>query len=441
MSFIQENSPYFLLGVFMLILIYAPQGFAFYIFLKKFLILNRSKKSFVGCLILVYMVKSLTAASLPPVVSVVLHFLVYSLITTVYFRGSVLQKLFFSSFYTVFTVVIEMLVWYGVQYIPLDPERMDNANFLWLSFSFIVVILLSIMLCLLLLRLFQVDSTTLLSNQDWAVLNLVSAGSLLIIIVNIRGNGFKPSNIPLEFVIILLGILVINIAVMFMYHKLMRRMQVEFHNHVLEQQVTEYTGKLKENQEAKRLRHDLNHVLLFIHSLLEAGAVQEARAYVAEVALKHRPGERFISSGNIAIDAIYNEKFAIAELNKVAMQSHFRIPQDLSLAGKEVNIAIILGNALDNAIEGVQRLPQPGPYSIELEVIFSDGLLVISLKNPASLLTEDGHGSFLSSKRNLGSKGFGIESIEYAVQQLQGSVTFRYEDQQFMMLAVLPVHG
>lgn len=99
MSFIQENSPYFLLGVFMLILIYAPQGFAFYIFLKKFLILNRSKKSFVGCLILVYMVKSLTAASLPPVVSVVLHLLVYSLITTVYFRGSVLQKLFFSSFY------------------------------------------------------------------------------------------------------------------------------------------------------------------------------------------------------------------------------------------------------------------------------------------------------------------------------------------------------
>lgn len=82
-----------------------------------------------------------------------------------------------------------------------------------------------------------------------------------------------------------------------------------------------------------------------------------------------------------------------------------------------------------------------GPYSIELEVIYSDGLLVISLKNPASLLTEDGHGSFLSSKRNLGSKGFGIESIEYAVQQLQGSVSFRYEDQQFMMLAVLPVPG
>ncbi|MNC46138.1 hypothetical protein D3C75_951430 [compost metagenome] len=151
--------------------------------------------------------------------------------------------------------------------------------------------------------------------------------------------------------------------------------------------MTEYTGKLKENQEAKRLRHDLNHVLLLIHSLLEAGAVQEARAYVAEVALKHRPGEKFISSGNIAIDAIYNEKFATAELNKVTMQSHFRIPQDLPLAGKEVNIAIILGNALDNAIEGVQRLPQPGPYSIELEVIYSDGLLVISLKNPASLIS------------------------------------------------------
>ncbi|MNB99742.1 sensory histidine kinase DcuS [compost metagenome] len=121
------------------------------------------------------------------------------------------------------------------------------------------------------------------------------------------------------------------------------------------------------------------------------------------------------------------------------MQSHFRIPQDLSLAGKEVDIAIILGNALDNAIEGVQRLPESEQNVIELEVIYTEGLLVISLKNPASLLTEDGQGSFLSSKRNFGSRGFGIESIEYAVQQLQGSVSFRYENGQFMMLAVLPL--
>lgn len=119
MSFIREISPYFF-GVFMLILIYVPQGVTFYIFLKKFLILNRSKKSFIGCLIIFYMVKSLTAASLSLVDSVILHLIVYSLITIVYFRGSVLQKLFFSSFYTVFTVVIEMLVWYGIQHIPLN---------------------------------------------------------------------------------------------------------------------------------------------------------------------------------------------------------------------------------------------------------------------------------------------------------------------------------
>lgn len=128
MSFIREISPYFF-GVFMLILIYVPQGVTFYIFLKKFLILNRSKKSFIGCLIIFYMVKSLTAASLSLVDSVILHLIVYSLITIVYFRGSVLQKLFFSSFYTVFTVVIEMLVWYGIQHIPLNTGGINEANF------------------------------------------------------------------------------------------------------------------------------------------------------------------------------------------------------------------------------------------------------------------------------------------------------------------------
>lgn len=121
--------------------------------------------------------------------------------------------------------------------------------------------------------------------------------------------------------------------------------------------------------------------------------------------LRHRRREKFISSGNIAIDAIYNEKFAKAELHQVTMQSHFRIPQDLSLAGKEVDIAIILGNALDNAIEGVQRLPESEQNVIELEVIYTEGLLVISLKNPASLLTEDGQGSFCPASGTLGVEG------------------------------------
>ncbi|MEK4475554.1 GHKL domain-containing protein [Paenibacillus sp. FSL R7-0048] len=438
MSFIREISPYFF-GVFMLVLIYVPQGVTFYIFLKKFLILSRSKQSFIGCLIIFYIIKSLTAASLPLVDSVILHLLVYSLITIIYFRGSVLQKLFFSSFYTVFTVVIEMLVWSGIQHIPLNAEGIDTVNFWWLSFAFLFVVLLSIMLCLLLLRLFKVDTTTLLSNQDWAVLNLVSAGSLLIIIVNLRHSSDKPFDIPFDFVFILLGILVINVAVMFIYQKLMKRMQIELHNHLLQQQVKDYTSKLKDNQEAQRLRHDLNHVLILIHSLLDEGAVQEAKRYIAELASTQEAGEKYISSGNIAIDAIYNEKFAKAELHQVTMQSHFCIPQDLLLAGKEVEIAIILGNALDNAIEGVQRLPESEQNVIGLEVIYCDGLLVISLKNPASLLTEDGQGSFLSSKRNFGRRGFGIESIEYAVQQLQGSVSFRYENGQFMMLAVLPL--
>lgn len=332
-----------------------------------------------------------------------------------------------------------MLVWSGIQHIPLNAEGIDTVNFWWLSFAFLFVVLLSIMLCLLLLRLFKVDTTTLLSNQDWAVLNLVSAGSLLIIIVNLRHSSDKPFDIPFDFVFILLGILVINVAVMFIYQKLMKRMQIELHNHVLQQQVKDYTSKLKDNQEAQRLRHDLNHVLILIHSLLDEGAVQEAKRYIAELASTQEAGEKYISSGNIAIDAIYNEKFAKAELHQVTMQSHFCIPQDLLLAGKEVEIAIILGNALDNAIEGVQRLPESEQNVIGLEVIYCDGLLVISLKNPASLLTEDGQGSFLSSKRNFGRRGFGIESIEYAVQQLQGSVSFRYENGQFMMLAVLPL--
>ncbi|WP_410768415.1 sensor histidine kinase [Fontibacillus sp. BL9] len=442
------NTFYLLLGIFLLMLVYVPQGVTFYFFLRKFLIIKRSKASFVCCLIVFYIVKSLTAANLSPDYTLIFHLIVYNAITLYYFHGTFLQKLFFSSFYNVFTAVIEMIGWFGLQFMPLNQAAKDGIALMWLSIGYVLIILLSVMLCLLLLRLFQVDSQMSLSDREWAVLMLVPIGSLLIMIMNINKYNVFPqelnpaeSTIPLGFVVILLSICIINVAVMYFYHKLIMRMRTTWHNRLLQQQITEYTNKLKDNQKVALLRHDMNHVLTLIHSLLDQGDVQAAQQYIEKVGLKHTVRDKLIFTGNIAIDAICNERIATATENSIAIKPHFRIPQDLLLTGKEVDIAIILGNALDNAVEAVHKLSllDDRKHPIDLEMVYHDQLLVISVKNVAVSVKEDGYGAFLSSKRNHEEKGLGMESIRAAVQNLNGNVSFRYENEQFKMIAVIPL--
>lgn len=119
------------------------------------------------------------------------------------------------------------------------------------------------------------------------------------------------------------------------------------------------------------------------------------------------------------------------------------IPRDLPLSGKEVELAVILGNALDNAMEGFMRLDPPEREAeqqpIVLEMAYGDGLLVLSVYNASLLVHIDGKGMVLSAKRRGAKPGIGLQSIRYGVDRFGGSVTFRYEKRRFIATAVLPI--
>lgn len=439
MSFLISSNPtwwqFLLFGAGLLILFYVPQAVTLYIFLRKFLVLKSNKRLFTIGLALFYMMKSFSVASLTPMYSVIFHFILYSLITILYFRGSLLQKMFFSTFYTVFTVIIELMIWFGLS---ID----GNQSIV----SFVIIVILSNGLCLLMLRLFTGDlHRGSLPNKEWGMLMLVPSSSLGIIMLHLRDVPVLEQNriefahaLSLEFLLTLTSLLVINTAVILMYHTLVKRMQSELHNMLLQQQVKEYEQKWQQHNTLAVMQHDMNHMFTLLSSMLDHGQVEQARQSIYTAQYKGK--DQLLSSGNIVIDAICNEKLNVAVSHDIVLRPSFQVPQDLSLAGKEVELAVILGNALDNAIEGVMRLPNPCDRGIDLEVVYREGLLVIAVKNPADNVHRDVEfTTFLSSKRKHKEQGIGIESIRHSVEKLQGNVSFSYLDGQFKMIATLPL--
>lgn len=427
------------------ILFYLPQGVTLYLFLQKFLILKRSRLFFASSLVLFYVTKSLIGASLTPMESVIVHFIVYSLITIFYFHGRWLQKIFISAFYTVFTVIIELMVWFG-----LSIDGVSGVTGASPIVGFITVVILSNGLCLLIVRMFRNSPNWgALSDKEWGILMLIPVISLAMIMVSLQDipvlnqhNIVSAHFLSWQFLMTLLGLLIINIAVMLVYHTLIKRVQSEFHHVLLQQQVKEYKQKWQEHQALSTMRHDINHMFTILSTWLENGQVQQARQSILQYKAQHLRQDDFISSGNIVIDAIINEKLSVAKGHQIDVHTHFQVPQDLSFSGKEIELAIILGNALDNVIEGVLRLPSPSTRYLNLEVVYREGILIIATKNPAINVKPAGqrqeNTSFLSSKRKHKESGIGIKSICYSVEKLQGNVSFKYMNEHFHMIVTLP---
>ncbi|MHA7965093.1 ATP-binding protein [Paenibacillus sp. CAU 1782] len=488
----------------LILLAYVPQGFAFWLFFNHFLLPRRSLGALIAVLSLFYLAKAVLAAYLTPLYSVGVHLAAYMVISVFFFCGGKLQKIFFVLYYTAATIAIEMLALYAgsglIRLGILGRGRMDAG--LWVV-PFLLV-LGGIIAVIGVLRLFKINSPFSLPGKEWGILSLVPGGSLLVILAGLPGqadlNNLLQMKLPGGFIAGCAAVLVINVAVMLLYQRLMARLQLEQNNLLLQRQIREYVRKQDENRKTAHLRHDLNHIMSGLEAWLKgkqwsgdarkagnaedaenvgttgnirntrttgttgeagitgingitgtagtAGSSTAAASYLLDLISRYKSdGEGklgLISTGQPVIDSICNEKIEEAARHGIKVGVHAAIPSDLQLTHKEIELALILGNALDNAIEAVLRLGEDergggAEPPIVLELVYQEGLLLIALRNAANSVIHDKRGSYLSSKRAGEQSGFGLDSIRYGVERLQGNVTFRYEDGSFKMTVVLPI--
>ena len=128
-----------------------------------------------------------------------------------------------------------------------------------------------------------------------------------------------------------------------------------------------------------------------------------------------------------------------AERNKVQIYTDIRLPEKISI--EPIDISIIIGNLLDNALEACEVL-ETGEKSIELEVYTSNNNLIIRVKNTKSELvnsnisdTDSGY----TSKQDTANHGFGLYNIKQAVSKYGGIVKFEDMGSSFYSNIAIPM--
>lgn len=191
----------------------------------------------------------------------------------------------------------------------------------------------------------------------------------------------------------------------------------------------------RENSEIiSRKAHDLKHQLHAIKSETDA---DKRSAYLKDMEISIREFEAKVETGNPVLDTLISQK------NRYCLQHDITfscLVQGDSLNHFDVmDLSALFGNALDNAIEAVEKIEDPDRRLINLKVNQHGQFIVIKLDNydlsdmeiPADHLPK-------TSKQDKDLHGIGLKSIQYICEKYHGHMTFTKKDNWVTLKMIFP---
>lgn len=184
-------------------------------------------------------------------------------------------------------------------------------------------------------------------------------------------------------------------------------------------------------------QHDLRHRVAAAEEMLSSSTINdEQRRHVLELLQHEKQAQHFIT-GSMAVDAILKAKSTVME--NAGITFDFVEYPLMPLPISEQNLCILLSNLLDNAIEGVMRLPASAS-SRNIRLVFSKvwNMLFITCINDAddTKIRKQGD-DFISEKESSEYHGFGTKSMRKIVNETGGTIEFEVEQGTFTVQIML----
>ncbi|MFV0496834.1 MAG: sensor histidine kinase [Candidatus Fimivivens sp.] len=357
----------------------------------------------------------------------VLYDLLGILLLSFNYRDQWSKRLFHVCFiYLIFTVS------YGLSTLvtPTDNPSIFAPAMAYAIYISIISQLLNIFI-LLLIRKYK-DRVSAVLSLKAAMLYIPPATLFILYLI------YKAGNIPLMFKLIgIFLMLVLNFIAFYIFNHPANYVEHEQKSRALKQQTLYYESELaliqKNFKNISVLKHDLQNHLSVIFGLIKQNKNEECIQYLEEINAFLTVERAIANSGNVIIDSIINYKLYQLERNKTRVTVSLKIPSDIDIPS--FDIATILGNLLDNAIEGTMTVSSD--RFISINIILNKGMLSIRVQNSFDGIIKKDGGEILSRKRGFETKGTGMERVLQVVNMNKGLLEYNIEDHIFTAKVLL----
>ena len=182
-------------------------------------------------------------------------------------------------------------------------------------------------------------------------------------------------------------------------------------------------------------RHDYHNHLQSLKGYLSLNQVEQMKNYLNELETDLDSIDTLYHSGNLQLDSILNAKLAIAEKGQIRIHCDASIPPQLHVS--DLDLCVILGNLLDNAIESCRKIKDPDERFIRVYIGILKKQLYISITNATSETVKQRTDHYFTTKR--GDHGHGLKRVDQVVKKYDGYLNRQNEPGIFATEIVLPL--
>ncbi len=277
------------------------------------------------------------------------------------------------------------------------------------------------------------------SGKQWTALYLLPLSTFFVMVYEHFSLYSVPPNSNLRLVagISMLLLVTGNLLVFRIAEGIHRAIETEnrllLSEELIKKQSEQYDLLFSESRNALKKRHDHRNFLLGVISEAESGNIDKTLRMLRNELETTNGTQSDTVSGNSTIDTVVSYKRNAAKEHGITIDLQHRSVSGINITATD--LSVLLGNAIDNAVDAVKALPQSTERKIELTTAVVGGMFCLTVSNPVS---KDIDVSDLSTTKNdKFLHGFGISGMKAIVSKHEGEMIFKCENKMFTVMVTM----
>ena len=213
----------------------------------------------------------------------------------------------------------------------------------------------------------------------------------------------------------------------------------------VEKRLSQYQNDLvqKHSEEVENMyrqtrgwRHDLKTHIQTMKAHLALGEYDRLEEYLNELDADLAEVDKIVKTGNVRIDALLNSRISLARSKGIQVEARAIVPAQLAVS--EVDLSIIIGNLMDNAMEACLKIEEQEKRFLRVYIDVLKGQLYIYVMNSVGEKPQKKGRLYLTTKDSR-NHGFGLMRMDRVVAKYHGYLDRQNEDGVFATEVLLPL--
>lgn len=246
----------------------------------------------------------------------------------------------------------------------------------------------------------------------------------------------QKNYIVLTMIIFLL--LFANLVLFYLFDKILEigflRAQITVGETLIREQKLYYEKLTRQQEEIRSLSHDMNNNLLILSGHITDGNLEAANNHIQKLH-KAIANNKPVITGYSVLDMVLASKKELSEIQDTVFDITFFIITELTI--DIADVAIVIANCLDNALEATSKIIEPENRYILLDMKTKGNYLLIKVSNTVIEKIKISHNKIETSKADLLNHGFGLRNVEKIADKHDGSLRLECNENLFVASVML----